>query len=46
MEVVKVRKGQAKRVWTPEQKSEIAHKHLGNHISVRTWKENILQTGA
>lgn len=27
-EVVIVRKGQAKRVWTPEQKSEIVHKHL------------------
>ena len=31
-----VRKGQTKRVWTPEQKSEIVHKHLDDHISVRT----------
>ena len=29
-----VRKGQEKRVWTPEQKSEIVHKHLDEHISV------------
>ena len=36
MEVIKVRKGQTKRVWTPEQKSEIVHKHLDDHISVRT----------
>ena len=31
-----MRKGQTKRVWTPEQKSEIVHKHLDDHISVRT----------
>jgi len=31
-----VKKGQARRVWTPEQKAEIVHKHLDNHISVRT----------
>ena len=31
-----VRKGQKKRIWTPEQKSEIVHKHLDDHISVRT----------
>ena len=31
-----MRKGQIKRVWTPEQKSEIVHKHLDDHISVRT----------
>ena len=31
-----VRKGQTKRVWTPEQKSEIVHKHLDDHVSVRT----------
>ena len=36
MEVVTMRKGQIKRVWTPEQKSEIVHKHLDDHISVRT----------
>ncbi len=30
-----MRKGQKKRVWTPEQKSEIVHKHLDEHISVR-----------
>ena len=26
-----MRKGQTKRVWTPEQKSEIVHKHLDDH---------------
>ena len=31
-----MKKGQARRVWTPEQKAEIVHKHLNNHISVRT----------
>ena len=31
-----MKKGQTKRVWTPEQKSEIVHKHLDEHISVRT----------
>jgi len=31
-----VKKGQAKRVWTPEQKAEIVYKHLNEHISVRT----------
>ena len=36
MEVGTVRKGQTKRVWTPAQKSEIVHKHLDDHISVRT----------
>ena len=36
MEVGTKRKGQKKRVWTPEQKSEIVHKHLDEHISVRT----------
>ena len=36
MEVVTVRKGQKKRVWTAEQKSEIVHKHLDDHVSVRT----------
>lgn len=36
MEVGTMRKGQKKRVWTPEQKSEIVHKHLDEHISVRT----------
>ena len=36
MEVVIVKKCQSRRVWTPEQKAEIVHKHLDNHISVRT----------
>ena len=36
MEVVTVRKGQKKRVWTPEQKLEIIRKHLEGHISLRT----------
>lgn len=31
-----MKKGQKKRVWTPEQKLEIIHKHLDEHISVRT----------
>lgn len=31
-----MRKGQKKRKWTPEQKSEIVHKHLDDHVSVRT----------
>ena len=31
-----MKKGQTKRVWTSEQKAEIVHKHLDNHISVRT----------
>ena len=30
-----MKKGQKKRVWTPEQKAEIVHKHLKEHISVR-----------
>ena len=34
--VVLLRKGQKKRIWTPEQKSEIVHKHLDDHVSVRT----------
>ena len=31
-----MKKGQARRVWTPEQKAEIVSKHLNDHISVRT----------
>ena len=31
-----MKNGQKKRVWTPEQKAEIVHKHLDEHISVRT----------
>ena len=31
-----MRKGQKKRIWTPEQKAEIVHKHLDDHISLRT----------
>ena len=34
--MVTVKKVQTKRVWTPEQKAEIVHKHLNNHVSVRT----------
>ena len=30
-----MRKGQTKRVWTKEQKLEIVHKHLNEHISIR-----------
>ena len=35
MEVVVLKKGQTKRAWTPEQKAEIVHKHLDEHISGR-----------
>ena len=31
-----MRKGQKKRIWTPEQKLEIVRKHLDEHISVRS----------
>ena len=31
-----MKKGQKKRVWTPEQKLEVVKKHLDEHISVRT----------
>ena len=31
-----MKKEQKKRVWTPEQKAEIVHKHLNEHVSVRT----------
>jgi len=30
-----MKKGQVKRIWTPEQKSEIVHKHLDEHVSLR-----------
>ncbi|MBO5323280.1 MAG: transposase, partial [Oscillospiraceae bacterium] len=30
-----MRKGQRKRVWTKEQKLEIVHKHLDEHISIK-----------
>ena len=30
-----MKKGQKKRVWTPEQKQEIVRKHLDEHISVK-----------
>ena len=31
-----MKKGQKKRIWTPEQKSEIVHKHIDVHISLGT----------
>ena len=31
-----MKKGQKKRVWTPEQKTEIVQRHLDEHVSVRT----------
>lgn len=31
-----MRKGQTRRIWTPEEKAEIVNKHLIDHISVRT----------
>ena len=36
MGVKPLKKGQKRRTWTPEQKSEIVHKHLDEHVSVRT----------
>ena len=30
-----MKKGQKKRMWTPAQKSEIVHKHMDEHISVK-----------
>ena len=33
-EVKQMKKGQKKRIWTPEQKLEIVQKHLEEHISV------------
>lgn len=41
-----MKKGQKKRVWTPKQKVEIVHKHLDEHISVKTLaKEYSIDTG-
>ena len=37
-----MKKGQIKRVWTPEQKAEIVHKHLDEHISVRTLEKQYI----
>ena len=31
-----MKKGQNKRVWTPEEKAEIVYKHLNDHISLRS----------
>ena len=36
LEVETVKKGHSRRVWTPEEKAEIVHKHLDQHVSVRT----------
>ena len=36
-----MKKGQKKRIWTREQKSEIVHKHLNEHAS----KLNAIVTG-
>lgn len=35
MEVKSMKKGEKKRVWTVEQKLEIVHKHMDEHISVK-----------
>ncbi len=41
-----MKKGQKKRIWTPEQKLEIVQKHLEEHISVeRLGKEYAADTG-
>ena len=37
-----MKKGQSRRVWTPEEKAEIVHKHLDQHISVRTLEKECL----
>ena len=34
--MIVVKKGQSKRTWTQEQKAEIVHKHLDEHVSVRS----------
>ncbi len=34
-----MKKGQKKRVWTPEQKTEIVQKHLNDHVSLGTLKK-------
>ena len=34
MGVEEMKKGQIKRIWTPEQKTEIVRKHLDDHVSV------------
>lgn len=31
-----MKKGQTKRIWTPEQKLEIVRKHIEDHVSLRT----------
>ena len=31
-----MKKGQKRRIWTPEEKAEIVQKHLEDHVSVRT----------
>ena len=33
-----MRKGQKKRVWTPEQKAEIVYKHLNDHAALHVSK--------
>ena len=41
-----MKKGQKKKKWTADQKLEIGHKHLDEHISVRTLaKEYETDTG-
>lgn len=34
--MIEMKKGQKKRIWTPEQKYEIVHKHIDEHISLGT----------
>ena len=46
LEVEIVKKGQKKRVWTPEQKAEIVYKHLNEHISVRTLEKEYHADGS
>ena len=41
-----MKKGQKKRVWTPEQKAEIVYKHLNEHISVRTLEKEYHADGS
>ena len=42
LEVVIVKKGQTRRIWTPEQKAEIVHKgHQGNHFAALHVSKNL-----
>ena len=46
LRVVIVKNVQTRRVWTQEQKTEIVHKHLNDHIAVRTLERSMVQIAA